>query len=160
MKLPSRSVSSRPRSGQPVTGPFAGFVVDRIRRKTAILAGLQIWSVICSATALSRTFSQLLLFRAAEGLGESIYYPASMSMVSDYHGQATRSRAMGIHQTSVYTGTIAGGFFAGLIGQYYGWRSSFLVFGALGVVLGVVLNRFLIDPQRGAAGLDDVTPAG
>src|SRR3954467_14145578 len=28
-------------------GPFAGFVVDRMKRKTAILSGLQIWSVIC-----------------------------------------------------------------------------------------------------------------
>ncbi len=139
-----------------LSGPLAGYLVDRIRRKTAVLAGLQIWSVICSATALSRTFPQLLFFRAAEGLGESIYYPASMSMVSDYHGKATRSRAMGIHQTSVYTGTIAGGFFAGLIGQYYGWRWSFVVFGSLGMLLGIVLQRFLIEPERGAADLADI----
>ena len=139
-----------------LSGPLAGYVVDRIRRRTAVLAGLQIWSVICSATALARTFPQLLFFRAAEGLGESIYYPASMSMVSDYHGQATRSRAMGIHQTSVYTGTIAGGFFAGLIGQYYGWRWSFVVFGGLGMLLGIVLQRFLVEPERGAADLADI----
>ncbi len=139
-----------------LSGPVAGYVVDRIRRKTAVLAGLQIWSVICSATALARTFPQLLFFRAAEGLGESIYYPASMSMVSDYHGKATRSRAMGIHQTSVYTGTIAGGFFAGLIGQVYGWRWSFVVFGGLGMLLGIVLQRFLIEPERGAADLADI----
>ncbi len=139
-----------------LSGALAGYIVDRIRRKTAVLAGLQIWSVICSATALSRTFPQLLFFRAAEGLGESIYYPASMSMVSDYHGKATRSRAMGIHQTSVYTGTIAGGFFAGLIGQVYGWRWSFVVFGGLGMLLGIVLQRFLIEPERGAADLADI----
>jgi Sugar phosphate permease len=132
-------------------GPVAGFVVDRVRRKTAILSGLQIWSVICALTALSRNFTQLLLFRAAEGLGETVYYPASMSMVGDYHGAATRSRAMGIHQTSVYVGTIAGGFFAGAIGQHYGWRWSFVVFGGLGILLGIVLHRFLIEPTRGAA---------
>ena len=39
-----------------------------------------------------------------------------MSMIADYHGKETRSRALGIHQTSVYVGTIAGGAFAGLIG--------------------------------------------
>ena len=39
---------------------------------------------------------------------------------------------MGLHQTSVYVGTIGGGFFAGLIAQYYGWRLSFVVFGGLG----------------------------
>ena len=140
-------------------GPFAGMVIDRIRRKTAILAGLHIWSVICMATALSRNFGHLLFFRAAEGLGETFYFPASMSMVSDYHGKATRSRAMGLHQTSVYIGSIAGGFFSGLIGQYYGWRWSFVVFGGLGIVLGFVLRRFLYEPQRGAADFAEVGTA-
>ena len=138
--------------------PFAGNIVDRMRRKTAILAGLQIWSCICMATALSRNFAHLLFFRAAEGLGETVYFPASMSLVSDYHGKTTRSRAMGTHQTSVYVGTIAGGFFAGLIGQHYGWRSSFVIFGACGILLGFVLNKFLIEPQRGAADLADLGP--
>jgi MFS family permease len=135
--------------------PFAGLIVDQVRRKTAILAGLHVWSVICMATALSRNFRHLFFFRAAEGLGETFYFPASMSMLSDYHGKATRSRAMGLHQTSVYIGTIAGGFFAGLIGQYYGWRWSFIVFGGLGMVLGLFLQRYLREPRRGAADLAD-----
>ena len=54
---------------------------------------------------------------------------------------------MGLHQTSVYVGTIGGGFFAGLIGQHYGWRLSFIVFGGLGVVLGFVLHRLLVEPR-------------
>jgi MFS family permease len=139
--------------------PLAGNVVDRIRRKSAILGGLHVWSIICMGTALSRTFRHLLMFRAAEGLGETFYFPASMSMISDYHGKATRSRAMGLHQTSVYIGTIGGGFFAGLVGQYYGWRMSFLVFGGLGIVLGLVLNKFLLEPRRGAADFQDLGAA-
>jgi MFS family permease len=131
--------------------PVAGHIVDRVRRKTAILGGLQVWSVICMATALSRNFTQLRFFRAAEGLGESFYYPASTSLISDYHGKATRSRALGLHQTSVYVGTIGGGFFAGLIGQYYGWKVSFIVFGGAGVLLGLFLQRFLFEPVRGSA---------
>lgn len=142
-----------------LAAPFMGNVVDRVRRKTAILSGLQIWSLICMATAVSRNFTHLLLFRAAEGLGETVYFPASMSLISDYHGKGTRSRAMGTHQTSVFVGTIAGGFFAGLIGQHYGWRSSFVVFGACGVLLGFVLNRFLIEPERGAADRADLGAA-
>ncbi len=137
--------------------PLLGSLADRVRRKTAILAGLETWSLICMATALSRNFPHLLFFRAAEGLGESVYFPASMSLISDYHGSATRSRAMGAHQTSVYVGTIAGGFFAGLIGQRYGWRWSFVVFGLSGVLLGLALRRFLIEPPRGAADAADLT---
>jgi MFS family permease len=135
--------------------PFAGNIVDRVRRTSAILTGLYVWSVICAVTAVSRNFGQLLFFRAAEGLGETFYFPASMSLMSDYHGKNTRSRAMGLHQTSVYLGTIAGGFFAGLIAQHYGWRLSFVVFGVLGIFLGLVLHKFLREPKRGAADLRD-----
>jgi MFS family permease len=130
---------------------MAGLVVDRVRRKTAILGGLQAWSLICIATVFSRDFKHLFFWRAAEGLGETFYFPASMSLLSDYHGPRTRSRAMGLHQTSVYIGTIGGGFFAGLIGQAYGWRLSFIVFGGLGVLLGLVLQRTLVEVPRGAA---------
>src|SRR5689334_17180227 len=72
--------------------PLAGSIVDRVSRRSAILVGLHIWSAICMATALSRNFAQLLFFRLSEGLGETFYYPASMSLLSDYHGRATRSR--------------------------------------------------------------------
>jgi MFS family permease len=140
--------------------PFAGMVVDRVRRKSAIIGGLHAWSLICMATVMSTNFRHLFFWRAAEGLGETFYYPASMSLISDYHGRETRSRAMGLHQTSVYMGTIGGGFFAGLIGQYYGWRWSFVVFGGLGVLLGLVLSRYLVEPPRGAADLAEAaTPA-
>ena len=138
-----------------ICAPFAGNIVDRVRRVPAILGGLYAWSLICAATALARTFPHLVMFRAAEGLGETFYYPASMSLLSDYHSKKTRSRAMGMHQTSVYMGTIGGGAFAGLIGQHYGWRLSFVVFGGLGILLGVILNRFLREPERGAADLAD-----
>ena len=138
-----------------ICAPFAGNIVDRVRRKSAVLGGLFTWSVICSATALSRTFIQLLFFRAAEGLGETFYFPAAMSLISDYHGKRTRSRAMGTHQTSVYAGTIAGGFLGGLIAEHFGWRSSFIVFGACGVILGFVLMKLLVEPARGAADFRD-----
>jgi len=140
-------------------GPFAGALVDKIRRKTAILGGLELWSLVCMASALSRNFVQLFLFRAAEGLGETIYYPAALSMVSDYHGRRTRSRAMGALQTSVYAGTVGGGYWAGAIAQQHGWRAALLLFGVLGAVLGLVLIRMLREPVRGAADLEAGLPA-
>jgi MFS family permease len=135
--------------------PFAGYVVDRIRRKAAVLGGLFVWSGVTAAAVISHSFHHLLWFMAALGVAVTIYMPSAMSMISDYHGQATRSRAMGIHQTAVYVGTIGGGFLAGLIGERYGWRWSFIMFGALGVVLGVILLGLLREPQRGAADLED-----
>jgi MFS family permease len=132
-----------------VIGPFVGWLVDRFPRKQLILGGLIAWSIITAATALSHSDRELIVFRALTGLGEAVYFPASMSLISDYHGRATRSRAMSLHQTSVYAGTIAGGALCGLIAELYGWRKSFVLWGAMGVLLGVVLSTFLPEPARG-----------
>lgn len=134
-----------------LAAPFAGYAVDRLRRKTAILGGLEFWSWICAATALTSRLWGLVVLRCAMGLGESLYFPASLSMMSDYHGPRTRSRALGIHQTSVYAGTIMGGFFAGWLAERYDWRWPFICFGAAGALFGVLLIRLLIEPARGAA---------
>jgi predicted MFS family arabinose efflux permease len=72
-----------------------------------------------------------------------------MSLIGDYHGRDTRSRAMALHQSSVYAGSIAGGGVSGWMGQSYGWRSSFMLFGALGVCLAVLLWGMLREPVRG-----------
>jgi MFS family permease len=128
--------------------PLAGLVGDRFSRKNVIIAGLIFWSAITVATALSTRYSHLVICRALEGLGEAFYFPASMSMLSDYHGPETRSRAMAIHQSSVYAGTIAGGTVAGVMGQSLGWRSGFYLFGILGTLLGLVLIAWLREPAR------------
>ncbi|MGH9660441.1 MAG: MFS transporter, partial [Bryobacteraceae bacterium] len=134
--------------------PLAGLIGDRMRRKTLIISGLVFWSLITVATALSTAYWHLVLFRALEGFGEAFYFPASMSLISDYHGRDTRSRAMSLHQSSVYAGTIAGGAVAGFLGEHYGWRSSFYLFGSLGTLLGFALIGLLREPERGAAEVD------
>jgi MFS family permease len=139
-----------------VGAPFAGALVDRMRRKTAILGGLELWSLVCMASALARNFVQLIVFRALQGMGETIYYPAALSMVSDYHGRRTRSRAMGALQTSVYAGTVGGGYWAGTLAQHHGWRAAILLFGSLGSLLGLALIPLLREPLRGMA--DDGAP--
>jgi MFS family permease len=127
--------------------PFAGVVGDRFRRKHVILGGLIFWSLITVATALSTRYWHLVAFRALEGLGEAFYFPASMSLISAWHGKETRSRAMSWHQSSVYAGTITGGAAAGYLAQHYGWRLGFYMFGSLGVVLGLVLVFLLKEPE-------------
>jgi MFS family permease len=129
-------------------GALAGLIGDRWQRKTLIIGGLIFWSAITIATSLSTNYTHLVIFRALEGFGEAFYFPASMSMLSAYHGANTRSRAMSIHQSSVYAGTIAGGSIAGFMGQYYGWRSGFYLFGSLGGLLGLVLLLLLREPKR------------
>jgi MFS family permease len=130
-------------------GPLAGWLCDRLSRKTLVLGGLIAWSLVTALTALCHSYGQLVLCRALSGLGEAVYLPASMSLIGDYHGAATRSRAMSVHQSSVYVGSIAGGAISGLVGQFYGWRWSFILFGSCGLLFGVVVGKFLMEPLRG-----------
>lgn len=143
-----------------LTAPFAGQVGDRFPRKAVILGGLYAWSVISGFTALCSKVWHFVLVRGAEGLGETFYFPASMSLISDYHGKATRSRAMSIHQTSVYAGTIGGGALAGWMGQVYGWRTPFVVLAVGGVLLGLALAKFIREPKRGEADRQDLGEQG
>jgi MFS family permease len=134
-----------------LSAPFAGQVGDKFHRKALILGGLFVWSVVTGATAFCKTVKQFVLVRGAEGLGETFYFPATMSLVSDYHTKKTRSRAMGLHQTSVYAGTIGGTTLAGYLADQYGWERPFWVFGICGVALVVVLSIFLREPARNEA---------
>jgi MFS family permease len=142
-------------------GPIAGWMGDRFSRKGLILGALVFWSVVTAATALAHNLWQLTLFRALGGFGEAFYFPASMSLISDYHAGTTRSRAMALHQSSVYAGTIGGGACAGWLAEHYGWRPMFACFGALGVVLAGLLWAALREPARGAtdAAPKSTTPA-
>ena len=138
-------------------GPFAGWLCDRLPRKSVVLGALIFWSIATAATSITHSYAQLVFCRALGGLGEAFYFPAAMSLIADYHAPATRSRAMSLHQSAVYIGTIAGAAVSGFVGQYYGWRSSFTLFGAAGIVLGLVLSTLLKEPTRGMSELP--TPA-
>lgn len=146
--------------------PLAGFIGDRVRRKDLILGGCFAWSLVTMATGWCGKYWHFVTVRALEGFGETFYFPASMSLLSDYHSPKTRSRAMSFHQSSVYIGTIAGSWAGGWFAERMGWRNGFYVFGAAGIVLSLVLLRFLHEPRRGASGesvastLPEEKPAG
>jgi len=130
---------------------LAGYVGDRVARRHLILGGCIFWSLITVATAWCGKAWQFVTVRALEGLGETFYFPASMSLVSDYHSPKTRSRAMSFHQSSVYAGTVLGSWVAAVLAQHYNWRYGFYLFGGGGLVLSIILYRFLLEPVRGAS---------
>ena len=131
--------------------PLAGVICDRFRRKDLILGGCLFWSFVTITTGRCSKLWQFVSVRALEGFGETFYFPASMSVTSDYHGPRTRSRALAFHQSSVYVGTILGSWLAAWFAERYGWRLGFYFFGGMGMVLALVLYKFLREPQRGAA---------
>jgi MFS family permease len=131
--------------------PFAGFVCDRFRRKDLILGGCLFWSFVTVTTGWCSKLWHFVTVRALEGFGETFYFPASMSLTSDYHDRRTRSRALSFHQSSVYVGTIAGSWAGAWFAEHHGWRVGFYFFGAMGMLLALALYRFLREPRRGEA---------
>ena len=131
--------------------PLAGFVCDRFQRRHLILGGCLFWSFVTIMTGWCSKLWHFVTVRALEGFGETFYFPASMSLTSDYHDQRTRSRALAFHQSSVYLGTILGSWLAAWFAERHGWRVGFYFFGGMGMLLALVLYKFLIEPERGAA---------
>lgn len=118
--------------------PVSGFLGDLVSRKWIVVSSLLIFSVGTLLTGFSGGIVLLIVFRSvATGAGEAFYYPAATSLLSQLHTD-TRATALSIHQTSLYVGIIASGYISGYIGEHYGWRSAFYVFGSVGVVLAVI----------------------
>jgi MFS family permease len=138
--------------------PFAGFIGDRVPRRHLILGGCLFWSFVTVVTAWCGKLWHFVTVRALEGFGETFYFPASMSLVSDYHGKATRSRAMSFHQSSVYIGTILGSWLGAWFAEHLGWRYGFYFFGGAGMLLAIVLYGFLREPRRGEAEATEAKP--
>jgi MFS family permease len=142
-----------------LAGPLAGWAGDRWSRRGLILSGLVLWMLVTVATVLSHSFWQMVILRAFSGLAEAVYFPAAMSLIASCHGPKTRSRAMSVHQSAVYAGTIGGGVLAAFMGERFGWRSSFSLFGSLGMGILVLLLFFLKEPPRPLASAAPTIPA-
>ncbi len=126
--------------------PFCGYLSDRYGRKLMVVASLFVWSLVTWATAHARGFTDLLWARAFMGISEACYVPAGLALVAAYHGEHTRSKATGLHQSGSYAGSILGGLAGGWIGQSYGWRPVFAVLGAAGVIYTLVIALGIREP--------------
>ena len=130
-------------------GPLAGWLCDRFSRRSAIIGALLFWSACTAATGVAHSFGELVIYRALSGFGEAFYFPAAISLIASYHGRTTRSRAMSLHQSAVYVGSLAGGGVSGWLADRHGWRLPFTSFGVFGIVLALVLLAALKEPKRG-----------
>ena len=127
--------------------PFGGLAGDRLSRKWVVTIAILFWSVATMFTGLATGVLMLILMRSvATGGGEAFFGPANYSLLGQYHTD-TRARAMSIHQTSYYVGVILAGWLAGFIADKLGWQYSFIIFGAAGVIWGIVMAIRLKDKK-------------
>lgn len=129
--------------------PLGGWAGDRFSRKWVTTLSILFWSVATMFTGLANGVVMLVLMRSvATGGGEAFFGPANYSLLGQYHTD-TRARAMSIHQTSYYVGVILAGWLAGKIADSLGWKYSFIIFGAAGILWGIIMIFRLRDYDGG-----------
>ncbi len=136
--------------------PIAGIIADRMNRKWLIVGSLFVWSAVTYAMGITTEYDHLLVLRGVMGISEALYIPAGLSMIADYHSGKTRSLAIGIHMTGLYTGSALGGFGASVAAEF-SWHSAFHWFGITGMVYALVLIVFL--REKRAARKEVINPS-
>lgn len=120
--------------------PVAGFLGDLVERKKIIVYSLVFWSLATLLTGFGSTLLYFILIRGlATGGGEAFYAPTANALISEHHDKS-RSFALSLHQTAVYVGIILSGFLAGYVGEHYGWRAAFYLFGGFGLIIGIIMQ--------------------
>jgi len=131
--------------------PF-GMLSDLRSRRAVIAGGVTFWSAFTFLSGLVNSFGQLFVCRAAVGVGEAAYGPASSSLVADYFPARGRAIAMGILSSGVALGGVLGLLLGGYLEGIYGWRVAFMTVGVPGFICAVLVSR-LQDPTRTPARL-------
>ncbi|MDD4776749.1 MAG: MFS transporter [Fermentimonas sp.] len=130
--------------------PIAGIIADRVNRKWLIIGSLFVWSAVTWGMGYAQTYNQVYWLRALMGVSEALYLPTGLAMIADFHSSKTRSLAIGIHMSGLYTGQALGGFGA-TIAANYSWQTVFHWFGIIGILYSIILIFFLHD-KEGHAG--------
>lgn len=122
--------------------PVSGLIADRLNRKWLIVGSLLVWSGVTYLMGMAQTFDQVFWLRALMGVSEALYIPAGLSLIADYHSGKSRSLAVGIHMTGLYTGQAIGGFGA-TVAASFTWHTAFHWFGLVGMAYAILLVLFL-----------------
>ncbi len=126
--------------------PF-GVLSDLRSRRAVVAGGVALWSAFTFFSGLVRGFWQLFSCRAAVGIGEAAYGPASQSLVADYYPGKGRALAMGILASGVALGGVLGILLGGVLEERFGWRVAFMAVALPGFAAAVLAGR-LRDPTR------------
>src|SRR3954452_7004005 len=113
---------------------FGGFlmlgsrVADLLGRKRMFVAGLVLFSAASLACGLSGTDSQLIAFRAIQGLGAAIISPAALAILTTtFEEGEERNKALGIWGAIAGLGGAAGVLLGGILTDAVSWEWIFFI---------------------------------
>jgi MFS family permease len=138
---------------------------DRHSRKSIIAAGVFIWSIMATLCGLARSAMQLFVARIGVGVGEAALSPAAYSIITDSFPRSKLGSAFGVYNIGITIGAgvafLVGGIVVAavshagasytlpLFGEVRAWQMVFIVTGAPGVLLPLLLLTFREPVRRG-----------
>jgi EmrB/QacA subfamily drug resistance transporter len=130
----------------------AGRLADLRGRKRTYILGFIIFtagSILCGASA---TGSQLVIFRALQGIGAAFIAANSPAIVTESFQSWERGKALGINAMAVYVGLTTGPVIGGILVQSFGWRSIFYVNVPIGILVVSLASMKLKERKASSSG--------
>lgn len=106
-----------------------GWASDRFNMKWFYAAAFAVWSAACGFTGFATTLSVLLVMRVILGIGESVYLPGGMKVVSLLFQTKDRGLASGLVNCGTRAGLALGAPLIAWLVVSIGWHNSFFVLG-------------------------------
>jgi EmrB/QacA subfamily drug resistance transporter len=122
-----------------VTIPLYGKLADLYGRKPILYLGLAVFLAGSMASGLSRTMTQLIVFRAIQGVGAGGLQPVSITIIGDLFTPQERAKIQGLFGAVWGVAGMAGPLVGGLIVRVLSWRWVFYINVPFGVLSGAVL---------------------
>jgi DHA2 family multidrug resistance protein len=130
--------------------PPVGWLSTRFGRKSVFLASLAGFTVASMLCGTAETLTEIVLFRAVQGVFGASVVPLSQSIMLDIFPPAQRGQAMAFWVMGVVLGPILGPTLGGYLTDFYNWRWVFYINVPLGIVATAGLWTFLKDTERKA----------
>jgi MFS family permease len=110
---------------------FTGWLCDRLCVYRLMAAGLALWALSTFLTGFVGGIVMLVVFRLLLGVGESIVFPGASKIIAAQIPTEQRGVANSAFAAGIAFGPAVGTLTGGLIMAGFGWRTIFLVFGAV-----------------------------
>lgn len=114
--------------------PF-GRLSDIHGRKKVFTYGIVLFTASSLLCAFAPSDSYLLVFRVLQGIGSAMIFVTSLAIITSVFPPMERGKAIGINVASVYIGLSLGPVLGGLMTQYLGWQSLFLLMIPFGILI-------------------------
>jgi MFS transporter, ACS family, D-galactonate transporter len=106
-----------------------GWCADRLNLRWLYAGAFALWSLACGFTGFAGTLGVLIVLRMILGIGESVYLPGGMKIVSAFFDPEHRGLASGLVNCGTRAGLALGAPLIAWLVVKFGWKNAFFIVG-------------------------------